>query len=293
MKPSAGTVTTPPITAPRPSVAPSRNRPAREALDLLVLRHRSRAGRRPSPARHARPRLAARARATGVAVRRGRVAHPHEAEKTAIAAPTATIDQPTTRPTRTHTTADREADRPEARTRERCACLVPRSLGSTVNGAVNDVRCAERNSDAFARRVQRERARCRTPPSGGSTSPAPPALISISGGHSRVPSAGPLCVASMPSLPPQNCRVGAWSRWSSGPSRQQHVALRVDVGADAEEDLLVVVDVDPLVDDDHRLRQRQQAEPPDRVHHLLRVAGERLRIETMQQLWNAPATGRS
>ena len=68
----------------------------------------------------------------------------------------------------------------------------------------------------------------------------------------------------------------------------QHVALRVDVGADAEEDLLVVVHVDLLVDDDDRLRQAQHPEPPDRVHDLLRVAGEALRIETMQQLWKAP-----
>ena len=87
---------------------------------------------------------------------------------------------------------------------------------------------------------------------------------------------GPLCVASIPSLPPKNCSVGAWSSWSSGPSVRSDVALRVDVGADAEEDLLVVVHVHPLVDDDDRLRQAEQAEPPDRVHHLLRVAGERL-----------------
>ena len=54
----------------------------------------------------------------------------------------------------------------------------------------------------------------------------------------------------------------------------QHVALRVDVGADAEEDLLVVVHVDPLVHDHDRLGQAEQPEAPDRVHHLLRVAGD-------------------
>ena len=32
--------------------------------------------------------------------------------------------------------------------------------------------------------------------------------------------------------------------------------------------------VDPLVDDDDRLREAEQAEAPDRVHHLLRLAGE-------------------
>ena len=40
--------------------------------------------------------------------------------------------------------------------------------------------------------------------------------------------------------------------------------------------LRVVVHVDARVDDDHALRQRQQPEAPDRVHHLARVAGERL-----------------
>ncbi len=74
---------------------------------------------------------------------------------------------------------------------------------------------------------------------------------------------------------------------------EDDVALRVDVGADAEEDLLVVVDVDVLVDDHDRLREREQPEPPDRVHHLARVPGKRLRIETITQLWNAPAVGRS
>src|SRR5438067_702918 len=35
-----------------------------------------------------------------------------------------------------------------------------------------------------------------------STSAFTPGVISISGGHSRVPSGGPLCVASIPILPP-------------------------------------------------------------------------------------------
>ena len=109
-----------------------------------------------------------------------------------------------------------------------------------------------------------------------STSSFTASSISISGGHGRAPSSGHLAVASMPSLPPTNCRSGAWSRWSSGPVRDDDVALRVDVGPDVEEDLLVVVHVHVGVDDDDRLRQREHPEAPDRVHHLARVAGERL-----------------
>ena len=57
---------------------------------------------------------------------------------------------------------------------------------------------------------------------------------------------------------------------------QQDVTLGVDVCGDAEEDLVVVVDVHPLVDDDHALRQAEQAETPDGVHDLLCLAGEGL-----------------
>src|SRR5262245_55461729 len=39
---------------------------------------------------------------------------------------------------------------------------------------------------------------------------------------------------------------------------EDDVALRVDVRADAEEDVLVVVDVHVLVDDDHGLREREE-----------------------------------
>src|SRR6266545_2958812 len=60
------------------------------------------------------------------------------------------------------------------------------------------------------------------------------------------------------------------------PFAHQHVARGIDVRADAEEDLVVVVHVDPFVDDDHGLRQRQHPQAPDRVHHLLRVSRERL-----------------
>ena len=56
----------------------------------------------------------------------------------------------------------------------------------------------------------------------------------------------------------------------------QHVPLRVDVRRDAEEDVRVVVHVHVRVDDDDRLREREHPEAPQRVHDLLRVAGERL-----------------
>ena len=60
------------------------------------------------------------------------------------------------------------------------------------------------------------------------------------------------------------------------PLGDQDVALRVDVRSHAEEDLCVVVHVHVGVDDDHGLGQREHPEPPDRVHHLLGMAGERL-----------------
>src|SRR6476659_8033721 len=58
--------------------------------------------------------------------------------------------------------------------------------------------------------------------------------------------------------------------------RDDHVALRVDVGARVEEHLLVVVHVHARVDDDDALREAEHPEPPQRVHHLRRVAGELL-----------------
>ena len=47
-----------------------------------------------------------------------------------------------------------------------------------------------------------------------------------------------------------------------GPFREQHVALRVDVRAHVEEDLLVVVHVDVLVHDHDRLRQATASRAP-------------------------------
>ena len=60
------------------------------------------------------------------------------------------------------------------------------------------------------------------------------------------------------------------------PFGDEHVALRIDVRRHAEEHVLVVVDVHVLVDDDDRLREREHPQAPERVHYLLRVAGERL-----------------
>src|SRR6185436_6485691 len=60
------------------------------------------------------------------------------------------------------------------------------------------------------------------------------------------------------------------------PVREDDVPLRVDVRAHAEEDLLVVVDVDVGVDDHDGLRQREEPEAPDCVHHLARVPREAL-----------------
>ena len=60
------------------------------------------------------------------------------------------------------------------------------------------------------------------------------------------------------------------------PLGDHDVALRVDVGADVEHDLRVVVDVDVLVDDHDPLRQAQHPETPDRVHHLASMPRERL-----------------
>ena len=70
--------------------------------------------------------------------------------------------------------------------------------------------------------------------------------------------------------------VGAWSSWSSGPSESRTSRFGSTLAQTRKKTSLVVVDVHVLVDDDDRLRQAEQAEPPDRVHDLLGVAGERL-----------------
>src|SRR6186997_674006 len=61
-----------------------------------------------------------------------------------------------------------------------------------------------------------------------------------------------------------------------GPFCEQHVSGRIDVRTDAEHDLLVVMNVDPFVDDHHRLGEAQHPEAPDGVHDLLGVAREGL-----------------
>ena len=78
------------------------------------------------------------------------------------------------------------------------------------------------------------------------------------------------------------------------PLGEHDVPLRVDVRADVEEDLLVVVDVDELVDDDHATSTGSACPRPQIACITLRACpGNALRIETITQLWNAPATGRS
>ena len=84
----------------------------------------------------------------------------------------------------------------------------------------------------------------------------------------------------------------AWSSLSSGPSASTTSCL-VDVRTDMEEHPLVV-EVDELVHHDDGLREREHPEPPNRVHDLAcMTVGNALRIETIMQLWKAPATGRS
>ena len=116
------------------------------------------------------------------------------------------------------------------------------------------------------------------------------ALISISGGHSRAPS-GSLVRRVDPELAAVELEGRRVVEVVERPLGEQHVALRIDVGADAEEHLLVVVHVDPFVHDDDRLRQRSSPRPQIACITFCAWPGNCLRIETMQQLWNAPATG--
>ena len=88
--------------------------------------------------------------------------------------------------------------------------------------------------------------------------------------------------------------LGAWSSWSSGPSREHDVARRVDVRAGVEER--------PARSRGRRRGRRRRSRtssgtaaraPRSRASPSRAWPGNALRIETMQQLWNAPATGRS
>ena len=107
------------------------------------------------------------------------------------------------------------------------------------------------------------------------------------------PPPGHFAVASMPSLPPKNWQLGRVVEVVERALREDHVALRVDVRAGVEEDLLVVVHVDVLVHDDDALRQASIPSPQIACITFAAWPGNGLRIETMQQLWKTPATGRS
>ena len=157
-----------------------------------------------------------------------------------IAAPTATTpahDEPDEHAR----DADREADRPEAR-RGRCGfsswCSL--TLGSPRDSTDPVLRACQRRTscrNAAPTRailpicVGRRAPGCRTRPSGASTSSRTSGLISISGGHSRAPSAGPFAVASMPSLPPYGLQRRRVVELVERPLGEHDVALRVDVGA--------------------------------------------------------------
>ena len=209
--PITGSVTTPPMTAPRPSVAPSRN----------LLRGKrspgSGSGIAASPwsagiagASVAWPSLVAGAATAGAGRPRMTSRAQRNPQTTAIAAPIAAATQLTIRPTRRQTM-------PTAKpTGQRlgggwCCSMSPRGsstptrlpsffagsiwpLDSIVAGLPRQRRNSWRNASAEAPRPyssQRSSTRRRIS-----------SLISISSGHGRAPSAGPLWVASIPILPP-------------------------------------------------------------------------------------------
>ena len=212
----------------------------------------------------------------------GQVAHPEEREDGAPGPRRPpTTHHETISPTSRTTIADGEADRPQARAGDVRMFVVVRLQAQTgfnlVVGTTVNVVTGGANSDGNRGRHARGTVgRSRTRPSGDRRAHGSPRLISISGGHSRAPSSGPFAVASMPSLPPKNWQRRGVVEVVERPFGEHDVALRVDVRADVEHHLGVVVHVDVRVDDDDALRQAEHPEAPDRVHHLARVARERL-----------------
>ena len=77
-----------------------------------------------------------------------------------------------------------------------------------------------------------------------------------------------------------------------GAEGELDVALGVDVIGDAENDFADVLHVAVFIDDDDALGEHGLTERPDGVHHLARVAGIALLIETSMRLWKTPSTGR-
>src|SRR3990172_186971 len=83
-----------------------------------------------------------------------------------------------------------------------------------------------------------------------------------------LPLAGPVDA----DLPAERERVGRVVEDVGRADGEVEVALRVDVGADAPDDLANVLHVHVVVHDDADLREHELAEPPQRVRHLRTVA---------------------
>ena len=218
MKPSTGTVTSPPITPPSPSVEASRKTVARVACSAADVGGAAAAPRGRS------------ARVSGSTVRRlaragcrREVAHPEEREDDRDDGADA---RRSTRRRRSRRAARRCPRRsPPARGsgpgRADVRGSAPSRLATNITSAPLSTREQPRSNYAESARCARAAGIGREAvlgPARGRRARGSPALISISGGHSRAPSSGPFAVASIPSLPPTNWRVVAWSRWSAGPS---------------------------------------------------------------------------
>ena len=236
---------------------------------------------REPPARRAR-RSSSGSGSARVSVPRSRIQSQPKA--TAMIAPSRTIHQPTTRPVRRTATpiANPTGQRLGGGT---CGCpprarqyrAAPPSADPSISGgvAVNAATTVARWRAARPRSADASRP---MPYSSQrrSTSSFTASSISISGGHGRAPSSGSFARRVDPELAADELPLGRVVEVVERPVGDHDVALRIDVRADVEEDLLVVVHVHVGVDDDDRLRQREHPEAPDRVHHLARVAGERL-----------------
>ena len=222
----------------------------------------------------------------------------------ASAAPTIIAGQLMTRPTRTTAIpiAKPIGQRlwPGAGSRLSSGFSLTRSSPSQIQ-SVGTRACQRRNSCV---KVRARAPFCTSAPEGAAGRPSSAqrastrdlisAVISISGGHSRRPSAGPLAVASKPILPPYAWIVGRVVELVDRPLAELDVARGIDVRAEVEEDLLVVVHVDVLVDDHDRLRQAHAARAPTaRASPCGRARGSSCGSRRCTQLWKAPAVGRS
>src|SRR3954469_2039913 len=277
MNPSAGTVTMPPIRAPRPSVEASRN------LERGNRSSETDSGMPASPtfAGSAGPvGLSGGASAvctSGVPAVRSRTHR--NANTSATIAPRAAIHQETIRPIMRTTT-------PTAKpTGQR---LGPGTCGWSSFGGKslswNSSYLVDAGSTPYqAARVLTDSTVCRP---GNRFDPVllPPAvderahLVAHRDLGRPLPRAfeRPLCRRVDPDLAADELERRRVVEVVERPLADHDVPLRVDVGTDVEHDRAVVVHVDVRVDDDDALREAEHPEAPDRVHDLLRVAGERL-----------------